>query len=152
MSPSTSAEIPDPRPHAASSSSYWGGISWGHSHMGWGVGLKWGLTGWLEIGIEASYSQSLGCLAGAGWSRGSLHASEQALEIRMGCVYPAPGCDPAMGAALSASTFCLRAFASGKSLAWRLPEPSVGVWGQEVGQEWGQGFMAQALRARQTGG
>lgn len=56
-----------------------------------------------------------------------------------------PGWDPAVGAALSASTFCLRAFASGKSLAWRLPEPSVGVWGQEVGQEWGQEFMAQAL-------
>lgn len=75
--------------------------------------------------------------------------SEQALETRMavsrGFVHPAPGWDPAVGAALSASTFCLRAFASGKSLAWRLPEPSVGVWGQEVGQEWGQEFMAQAL-------
>lgn len=70
--------------------------------------------------------------AGAGVSRGSLYASEQALQIRMavgrGCVNPAPDCDPAIGAALSASTFCLRAFASGKSLVWRLPEPSVGVW------------------------
>lgn len=74
------------------------------------------------------------------------------MAVDRGCVYPAPGCDPAIEAAPSASTFCLRAFASGKSLAWRLPEPSVGVWGQEVGQEWGQGFMAQALGARQAGG
>lgn len=91
-----------------------------------------------------------------GESRSSLYASEQVLEIRMavgrGCVNPPPDCDPAIGAALSTSTFCLRAFDSGKSLVWRLPEPSVGVWVQEVGQEWGQGFMAQTVGARQAGG
>lgn len=52
---------------------------------------------------------------------------------------------PTTGAALSASTFCLRAFASGKSLAWLLPEPSLGVWDLEVGQAWGLGIYGRQV-------
>lgn len=95
----------------------------------------------MEVGIEAGYSLGFGCLGIKGQSLSRWAGSGKSrMAIGRACVCPEPGCDPAVGLLCQPATFCLRAFASGKSLAWLLPEPSLGVWGLEVGQEWAQGI------------